>query len=174
MSSFIYINMFGLTKITYSIVYGTLAIGYLVGNYFMRKLNDKSFHINNLIYIGAVISFIGSLILLVIPISENYIFTGSVICISFFIMRLGFGFISSPIQIGTINIYKEISGQALGFVTFYSFVASSIVSYWVSLYQNNPITGVIIVSLILNVIIFISFLTLFFLFKNNAKIKKNE
>ncbi|MCX5774172.1 MAG: MFS transporter [Fusobacteria bacterium] len=155
-SSYIFIENFKFTPLLYSYIFIFLSLLYLIGNWLMRRLNNRDYPHYKIVTIGVLCNLFGSILMglaLILPGLELKAF---IVIISAILMRFGLGFMLALVQIIAMNRFKKNSGQALGFLVFIQMIIASIGSMWASTFSENLLLGMFITSVFFNIIAYIA------------------
>lgn len=152
-SSYVYVMEFKITPRIYSLVFIALAAAYLAGNSLTKFFIKIRIRPKISILIGCWCSMAGALINFAYFIFPNNV-TLSITCftIGAILARLGIGILNAPMQVIVMNDYSEKSGQAIGLLYFFMFVAESIAATLVSMFHTNPSIGLVLVSAVFSVV----------------------
>jgi hypothetical protein len=130
----------------YSMLYLWLSGAYLSGNQIMQYLNGKSLAADKIIRIGVYSTVFGALVVS----SAWFLSTAEVALIvvtaGVFFMRAANALINPPTQIRIMSHFNQDSAQALGLNMCLGFTLSSCAISLVTLFANQPLTGLILVS----------------------------
>lgn len=148
-SSYIYILHYGLSQRSYSYVYLALAVAYLLGNSVTKIFVKAKVRAKKAVLLGCYISGLAGLVNFIYYLDPG----SSIVAISTFtiaamLARAGIGIISAPMQVLVMNDYSEKAGQAIGLLFFFIFVFEFIATVAVSIFHNNPMLGLILISAI--------------------------
>lgn len=124
-SSYLYINQFGMTETRYSFVFIGIAVSYLIGNRVMSKLNANNLPPQRIIGLGIYISLIGTAFILAELFIKNAVGILALITLGTCLLRLATALINPPVQVVVTNHFHEKGSHALGLLTCiqYSFAA---------------------------------------------------
>ena len=148
-SSYVYIRELKVSPTTYSYVYIFLALSYLVGSQATNYLNNRQVSVKRIVASGNIISLIGGLVaLLYLPLELSTVATLAVFTLSATIVRGGMGLSSGPIQVLVMNDYPELAGQGIGLLMSAFFLFQAIAVTAVSVFHENPATGLAVVTII--------------------------
>ena len=168
-SSFIYIRELDFSPQAYSWVFILIAAAYLLGNSFMRKLNNKNINMLNIVRIGVCSTIIGTAILFLAKINPSHIYIAVILTIGIVLLRAAIAVINPPLQVHLVNYFKGKGGQVLGITYFTQFMGSAFGAFIVSLFSSIPIFGLIISSLICLILITGAYLKLKSIFLKRTK-----
>lgn len=145
-SSYLYIQHWHMSPQHYSMLYLWLSGAYLSGNQIMQYLNGKSLAADKIIRIGVYSTVFGALVVS----SAWFLSTAEVALIvvtaGVFFMRAANALINPPTQIRIMSHFNQDSAQALGLNMCLGFTLSSCAISLVTLFANQPLTGLILVS----------------------------
>lgn len=144
-SSYLFILHWGFTPEHYSLLFLLIALAYLIGNFIMQLLNRRGMQLEQIIQYGMYVTTSGGIIMLISPILPLKITIISVVT-GTLLMRLATALINPAVQIKIMNSFSHCSSQAIGLSFCISFGINSIAISSVSIFQNRPLLGLIIVS----------------------------
>ena len=148
-SSYIYINRFGFSSISYSIIFIFLALMYLSGNFIMRFLNNRDMPKPTIIFMGNLLNLTGAILLGIAYIIPFQIIAIIALTLGVIFMRFGLGFMLALVQIMSMNLFSKNGGQALGALTFIQNCIASIAAIWAAKFPDL-ILGFFVVTLVFN------------------------
>jgi DHA1 family bicyclomycin/chloramphenicol resistance-like MFS transporter len=124
-SSFLYINQYGIKNTDYSYVFIGVALSYLIGNRMMSKLNANNLPPQKIIGVGIYTSLLGAAFILAEAFTDNTLITIATITIGTCLLRLATALINPPVQVVVTNHFQDQGSHALGLLTCiqYSFAA---------------------------------------------------
>jgi|GEM_PF-1599533 len=155
-SSYIFIDNFKFTPVTYSYIFLFLSLVYLIGNWAMRLLNAKDFPQFKIVTIGVIFNLVGSILLGFALIIPNIEIKAIIVIVSAILMRFGLGFMLALVQIIAMNLFKKNSGQALGFLVFIQMVIASLGAMWASSFTGNFLLGMFVTAIVFNLVAYIT------------------
>lgn len=124
-SSFLYINQFGVKDTDYSYVFIGVALSYLIGNRVMSKLNANNLPPQKIIGFGIYTSLLGAAFILAESLTNNVLILIVMITTGTCLLRLATALINPPVQVVVTNHFQDKGSHALGLLTCiqYSFAA---------------------------------------------------
>jgi MFS transporter, DHA1 family, multidrug resistance protein len=124
-SSYLYIDQFGLQETRYAYVFIGLAISYLTGNRLMSKLNADNAAPQRIIGLGIAVSLAGAACILGELLTRDRLAIIALITLGTCLLRLATALINPPAQVVVTNHFHERGSYALGLLTCaqYSFAA---------------------------------------------------
>ncbi len=166
LSSFVFINSFGLSSKLYGLLYGITVISYMAGTMIARKLARKMEIINSL-KVSVIILSCASLLLLVLKIinAENLF----VVLISIAGYLAGVGLIMPNCQAGAFLNFKENLGVISGLFYFIEMIAATIYGLIIN---HMPYSFNTMVWLLVSPVIFLCFTYLFLLRASSVSTKE--
>lgn len=147
-SSYLYINKLGVSPINYSYLFIIIAIGYFGGNSLMMYLNKRHFTPDRIINVGLSISILGLISIIIACLITNTLAIIILLTLGVLIMRGGSGLIIAPVQVKLVEQIPSKSAFAVGLAQFIQFGLSSIAVSIVVLFHNNPLFGMLLMTLI--------------------------
>lgn len=124
-SSFLYINQYGIKNTDYSYVFIGIALSYLLGNRVMSKLNANDLPPQKIIGFGIYTSLLGTTFILAEVFTSNALIIIVLVTVGTCLLRLATALINPPVQVVVTNHFQEKGTHALGLLTCiqYSFAA---------------------------------------------------
>lgn len=124
-SSYMYINQYGVKDTDYAYVFIGIALSYLLGNRLMSKLNANNLHPLKIIGIGIYTSLFGAALIFVEVFTRSAVVTIVLVTLGTCLLRLATALINPPVQVVVTNHFQENGSHALGLLTCiqYSFAA---------------------------------------------------
>lgn len=152
-SSYVFVREFGISPQIYSLVFLALAGAYLVGNSLTKVFVKIRMRPKISILIGCYCSAAGALInfaYFIFP--TNTVLTITTFSIGAILARMGIGIMNAPIQVLSMNDYSQNSGQAIGLLYFFMFIAEAVAATLVSMFHTKPAIGLILVTAVFSLI----------------------
>lgn len=150
-SSYLFINNLGISPITYSYIYIFMAGAFLAGNQYLLILNKNYASYNKILGIGVFGTLAGSIfILFAEPFSNNMLIV-VLITAGAVLMRGANALVNPTMQVLTVNRFKKRGGIALGMAMSVGIGAQGIAVILVTLFHDNPLEGLIIISIALSI-----------------------
>ncbi|WP_225870027.1 MFS transporter [Glaciimonas sp. PCH181] len=137
-SSYLYINQYGIKETNYPYVFIGIAISYLIGNRLMSKLNANNFPPQRIISFGICVSLIGTAFILAELVIKNTLVTIALTTLGTCLLRLATALINPPIQVVVTNHFNEKGSHALGLLTCIQYSFAAIGTMVVSGLSFNP------------------------------------
>ena len=124
-SSYLYINQYGIKDTSYSYVFIGIATAYLLGNRLMSTLNSRNFSPKQIIGFGIYASLFGATFIFAELFFKDRLVIISFITIGTCLLRLSTALINPPVQVVVTNHFQQKGSYALGLLTSiqYSFAA---------------------------------------------------
>jgi DHA1 family bicyclomycin/chloramphenicol resistance-like MFS transporter len=124
-SSYLYINQFGMQQTSYAYVFIGIAVSYLIGNRLMSKLNADNLPPQRIIGLGISVSLVGAACILGELVTRHPLVIIALITLGTCLLRLATALINPPAQVVVTNHFHERGSHALGMLTCvqYSFAA---------------------------------------------------
>jgi DHA1 family bicyclomycin/chloramphenicol resistance-like MFS transporter len=124
-SSYLYIDQYGIKETNYSYVFIGIAVSYLIGNRLMSVLNEKNLLPRHIIASGIYVSLIGTAFILAESCIKNTLAAIALTTLGTCLLRLATALINPPVQVVVTNHFNEKGSHALGLLTCiqYSFAA---------------------------------------------------
>jgi DHA1 family bicyclomycin/chloramphenicol resistance-like MFS transporter len=124
-SSYLYIDQFGLQETSYAYVFIDIAVSYLIGNRLMSKLNANDTAPQRIIGWGISVSLAGAACILGELLTRQRLIMIALITFGTCLLRLATALINPPAQVVVTNHFQERGSHALGMLTCaqYSFAA---------------------------------------------------
>jgi DHA1 family bicyclomycin/chloramphenicol resistance-like MFS transporter len=124
-SSYLYINQYGVKDTDYAYVFIGIALSYLLGNRLMSKLNANNLSPLKIIGIGIYTSLFGAALILAEVFTRSAVAAVVLVTLGTCLLRLATALINPPVQVVVTNHFQENGSHALGLLTCiqYSFAA---------------------------------------------------
>lgn len=124
-SSYLYMDQYGIKDTNYAYVFIGIALSYLLGNRVMSKLNANNSPPQKIIGIGIYVSLLGTALILAELLIKDRLVTIALITLGTCLLRLATALINPPVQVVVTNHFLEKGSHALGLLTCiqYSFAA---------------------------------------------------
>ncbi|WP_164557878.1 multidrug effflux MFS transporter [Massilia atriviolacea] len=124
-SSYLYIQQFGMRETSYAYVFIGIAVSYLIGNRLMSKLNADNLTPQRIIGLGISVSLVGAACIFGELLTGNRIAVIALITLGTCLLRLATALINPPAQVVVTNHFPDSGSHALGMLTCiqYSFAA---------------------------------------------------
>lgn len=124
-SSYLYIDQYGIENTDYSYVFIGIALSYLSGNRVMSKLNANNLPPMKIIGIGIYTSLFGTVFIVAGVLTQSVLVTIVLVTLGTCLLRLATALINPPVQVIVTNHFQEKGSHALGLLTCiqYSFAA---------------------------------------------------
>ena len=116
-SSFMYINQYGIKQTDYAYLFIGIALAYLLGNRIMSKLNASDLAPLKIVGIGIYTSMLGLAFILAEIFTDNKLLTLGLITVGTCLLRLATALINPPVQVMVTNHFMEKGAHALGLLT---------------------------------------------------------
>lgn len=131
-SSFIYIDQYGIEETDYAYLFIGIALAYLLGNRVMSKLNAKNVPPPKIVGMGIYISLLGATIILSQAFTGDTALTVSLITVGTCLLRLATALINPPVQVIVTNHFRDKGAHALGLLTCIQYCFAGIGTMMVS------------------------------------------
>ncbi|MEI6055303.1 MAG: MFS transporter [Lentisphaerota bacterium] len=151
-SSYLFINNLGITPIMYSYIYIFMAAAFLAGNQYLLVLNKNKASYNKILGIGVFGTLAGSAIILLAEGISNNLLIAVLITLGAILMRAANALVNPTVQVITVNRFKKRGGIALGMAMSVGIGGQGVAVILVTLFHDNPLAGLIIISLALSII----------------------
>ena len=152
MSSFIYINHYGMNPRLFSQLFILLSGASFMGNWLLRKLGNSGMEKRRIVYYGLSISVVGILLYQAIFFSSVPLYGIVVVTIGVALTRLGYGMLAGAAQVIAITSVPARGGSATGVLFFMQFAACSLAGIVVSSLHDYPVEGTVIVTALLTLL----------------------
>lgn len=147
-SSYLYIDKFGISPLNYSYIFILIAIGYFVGNSVMMYLNKNQYATDKIITNGLTISLIGLSLIIATYFIPEKLTVILLLTLGVLIMRGGSALIIAPTQVKLLEEAGQDGALAVGLAQFMQFTLSSITASIVVLFHSLPLVGMIVMTVI--------------------------
>ena len=156
-SSYLYIDQYGIKDTSYAYVFIGVAIAYLIGNRLMSQFNKNNLRPDKIIQIGICTSIVGTALILTVVFAQTISAKVACLTLGTCLLRLATALINPPAQVAVTNHFQENSSHALGLLTCiqYSFAAAG--TMVVSELAFQPSTNYMISTSIFVVLSFIGY-----------------
>lgn len=121
-SSYLYIDQYGVSAFDYASVFIGIAVFYLVGNRLMSRFNSRNVAPQRIVEIGIAISMAGAGAILLAPIGDSRFAIVAVITLGTCLLRLATALINPPVQVVVTNHFRDKGSYALGLLTCIQYV----------------------------------------------------
>ena len=124
-SSFLYIDQFGIAETTYAYIFIGIALSYLLGNRLMSTLNANNLPPQQIIRYGIFLSIAGTACILSELLARNSLAIVLLVTTGTYLLRLATALINPPAQVAVTNYFNDKGSHALGLLTCaqYAFAA---------------------------------------------------
>ena len=160
-SSFMYINQYGMRQTDYAYLFIGIAVAYLLGNRVMSKLNAKDLAPQKIVGVGIHTSLLGTGFILAESFSHNAFVTLGLITLGTCLLRLSTALINPPVQVMVTNHFQDKGAHALGLLTCIQYSFAGIGTLLVSGLSFRPSTNFTI-----STVVFIALSLIGYLFAN--------
>lgn len=150
-SSYLFINNLGITPIMYSYIYIFMAAAFLAGNQYLLILNKNKTSYNRILGIGVFGTLAGSILILLAEGGSSDLLIAVLIIAGAVLMRAANALVNPTMQVLTVNRFKKRGGIALGMAMSVGIGAQGIAVILVTLFHDNPLEGLIIISIALSI-----------------------
>ncbi|MEB0033144.1 MFS transporter [Undibacterium sp. RTI2.1] len=116
-SSFMYINQYGMSETNYAYLFIGIALAYLLGNRMMSKLNASNVTPQKIVGIGIYTSMLGTSVILAQMFTHDTMLTVGLITLGTCLLRLATALINPPVQVIVTNYFRDKGAHALGLLT---------------------------------------------------------
>ena len=147
-SSYLYIDKFGISPLNYSYIFILIAIGYFVGNSVMMYLNKNHYATDKIITNGLIISLIGLGLIIATYFIPQKLTVIILLTLGGLLMRGGSALIIAPTQVKLLEEAEQDGALAVGLAQFMQFTLSSIAASVVVFFHSLPLIGMIVMSVI--------------------------
>lgn len=144
-SSYLYIDFWHFTPTAYSYLFIGISLAYLAGNIFMQRLNRHSCKPSRILGYG-IFSTLSGTVLVVLSLLLPPTMAIILVTIGVFFMRAANAIISPTTQVRLMNCFSHKSAHALGLNMFLSFLVISLVTWCVTLFPDNPLLSLAVIS----------------------------
>lgn len=151
-SSYLFINNFKISPIAYSYLYVFLAAAFLGGNCYLQHLNRKRLSCTRILGIGSYIILFGAFFLIIAQFISPSFLVLSIIVAGVVMMRFANAIVNPTVQVLIVNYSKKRGGIALGMAMSLGLGTQGVSIIVVTLFHDNPLRGLIIISVILSLI----------------------
>jgi len=124
-SSYLYIDQYGVAASRYALVFIGLAAFYLAGNRLMSKLNADNVAPQRIVGIGIGVSVAGAVLIVCAPVASSTLAVIATVTLGTCLLRLATALINPPAQVVVTNHFPDQGSHALGLLTCiqYAFAA---------------------------------------------------
>ena len=140
-SSFMYINQYGMKETDYAYLFIGIALAYLLGNRVMSKLNANNLAPRKIVGIGIYTSVLGTVFILAEVFTHNALFTIVLVTVGTCLLRLATALINPPVQVMVTNHFHDKGAHALGLLTCIQYCFAGIGTMVVSGLSFQPSTN---------------------------------
>lgn len=116
-SSFMYINQYGVKETNYAYLFIGIALAYLLGNRVMSKLNANNLAPQKIVGIGIYTSLLGTAVILAQVFTHDTRLAIGLITAGTCLLRLATALINPPVQVMVTNHFQDKGAHALGLLT---------------------------------------------------------
>ena len=159
MSSYMYIQEFHVSEISYSYLFTFIAFAYFLGNKIMSYMINKKIATYDIVKVGIVIGVIVCVLSVVNWCIHSIVLFIILITFCGWLTRLSTAFINPPIQVEVLYAFPEQSSSAVGLISSLQYVFGAIGSWSVGALDMLPSQSIIITT-IAYTLISIAFFTL--------------
>ena len=152
MSSFIYIDSYGMNPRMFSQLFILLSGASFLGNWLLRKLGNSGMEKRQIVFYGLVISLLGIVLYQAVFISKIPLYGIVVVTIGVALTRLGYGMLAGAAQVIAITSVPARGGSATGVLFFMQFAACSLAGILVSSFHHYPVEGTVVVTALLTLL----------------------
>ncbi len=156
-SSYLFINQYGVKETSYSYVFICISLSYLIGNRLMSQLNANNLSPQRIIGLGITISVIGTAFILAELFINNALIIIVLTILGSCLLRLATALINPPIQVVVPNHFHEKGSYALGLLTGIQYAFAAVGSMLVSGLSFKPSDNFMITTLVFVVMSLIGF-----------------
>lgn len=121
-SSYLYIDQYGVRASSYATVFIGIALFYLAGNRIMSRLNAGNVTPQRIVGIGIAVSVAGAAVILLTSIGTSNLIIVAAITLGTCLLRLATALINPPIQVIVTNQFAGKGSHALGLLTCIQYV----------------------------------------------------
>ncbi|MEB0176609.1 MFS transporter [Undibacterium sp. CCC3.4] len=160
-SSFMYINQYGIKETDYAYLFIGIALAYLLGNRVMSKLNANNVAPQHIVGIGIYTSLLGTTVILAQIFTRDTLLTVGLMTVGTCLLRLATALINPPVQVMVTNHFRDQGAHALGLLTCIQYCFAGIGTMVVSDLSflpstNFTISTVVFITLSLTGYLFVS------------------
>lgn len=125
-SSYMYIDQYGVAPARYALVFIGVAVFYLAGNRLMSRLNAENVAPQRIVGIGIAVSMAGASAIVLAPLGSSSVAAIAAITLGTCLLRLATALINPPVQVVVTNYFTDKGSHALGLLTCiqYAFAAA--------------------------------------------------
>lgn len=116
-SSFMYIDQYGLRETDYAYLFIGIAVAYLLGNRVMSKLNAHNVAPQKIVGVGICVSVAAMTVILAQVVIDNPVVTIALVTAGTCLLRLATALINPPVQVMVTNHFQDQGAHALGLLT---------------------------------------------------------
>jgi DHA1 family bicyclomycin/chloramphenicol resistance-like MFS transporter len=151
MSSFIYIDSYGMNPRLFSQLFILLSGASFSGNWLLRKLGNAGIEKRQIVYYGLLISVAGVLFYQAVFFTNVALYGIVIVTVGVALTRLGYGMLAGAAQVIAITGVPERGGSATGVLFFMQFSACSLASIVVSSFHDYSVGATVIFTAILTI-----------------------
>lgn len=116
-SSFMYIQQYGIRETDYAYLFIGIALAYLLGNRVMSKLNANNLAPQKIVGLGIYTSLLGTALILAQVFTHDTLLAIGLITLGTCLLRLATALINPPVQVMVTNHFRDQGSHALGLLT---------------------------------------------------------
>jgi DHA1 family bicyclomycin/chloramphenicol resistance-like MFS transporter len=121
-SSYLYIDQFGIKGTNYAYVFIAVALSYLLGNRLMSQLNARDLRPLQIVGIGVYTSAFGALLMFAEMFTHNAVVIIVLVSVGICLLRLATALINPPLQVVVTNHFQEHGSHGLGLLTCFQYL----------------------------------------------------
>jgi len=140
-SSYLYIDQYGVAASRYALVFMGLAAFYLAGNRLMSKLNADNVAPQRIVGLGIGVSVAGAVLILGAPLATSTLAIVAAVTLGTCLLRLATALINPPAQVVVTNHFPDKGSHALGMLTCIQYAFAAVGTMVVSSLPFRPGTN---------------------------------
>ncbi|MEY4504763.1 MAG: hypothetical protein RL154_1059 [Pseudomonadota bacterium] len=156
-SSYMYIENYQLSQLSYAYIYAFIATAYLAGNQFMLYLNKRNAPYAKILNYGITYTAVGAIATLAVSLLADCFTALVIVTLASALMRASGAMINPTTQVLTMNHFKDDGGMALALSMSVMFIVMSFSISAISLFSEHPVFGIGLISTFFSLIGMIGF-----------------
>ena len=116
-SSFMYINQYGIRETNYAYLFIGIALAYLLGSRVMSKLNANNLAPQKIVGLGMYTALLGTALIVAQVLTRDALLAIGLVTVGTCLLRLATALINPPVQVMVTNHFQDQGAHALGLLT---------------------------------------------------------
>jgi DHA1 family bicyclomycin/chloramphenicol resistance-like MFS transporter len=152
-SSFVLINVLGMTTTAFGYALATMVCGYLIGTLVCRRLVSRA-ALQDVIRVGALVQVAAGGVLALLALAGFH--APAAIIVPMFFYGISHGILQTPSQAGAVAPFADAAGAAAALLGFVMMLTAALVGVWIGVSFNGtvyPLTLTIATASVISILL---------------------